>query len=185
MSQPHPQCVDWDHPELREKPRRNRPGQRETHVRVTCLNPDCGYERWLTLSDARHAEATGACKIDSTKRAYRAAIAKHGKAHIDAKRRQHQLLSPSKPERLCYHWLLNLGAEDITQPDRPTVIHLEDNYPQLPPRPRYILERQPIIYVGTYTFLVDFLLGDNLILEIDGFWQRNDAHKAARDVALD
>jgi hypothetical protein len=181
----YPQKVDWDHPELRPKPRRNRPYQRETQVRVTCQNPTCGYERWLTIHDAKHAERTGACKIEAAQNAYRAAVAKHGKTHMQRKMREHQLLNPSKPEHLFYHWLLALGADDLTELDRPTTIQLTDSSTGFPVRPRYCFERQVVIKTNDRNFYPDFLLGNDLLVEVDGYHHEALPERQLRDRTLD
>lgn len=152
------QFVKWDTATLMSAPRKNRPNQRETKVKVICSH--CAKSRWLTKRAAECAAKKNACKYCTARKGFQAMIKQYGRGYVMEKLAAYRKENPSTPE---------VAAATIL--DRMGVVY----------------ERECLVKSNGRYALYDFLIG-NIVVEIDGDYfhkNKHDDHERQKRIAAE
>lgn len=102
------QAIYWSTKTLMLAPRKAKPNRREAKYLVVCQT--CGYERWLTKTDANKACITQACRACHSRELGRKCIARHGD-RLRGLLKQYRMDNPSSLELMVMTALEKLGLD--------------------------------------------------------------------------
>lgn len=105
------QYVNWNSGRRLPSPRKAQPNKHETHYPVRCSA--CGYERWLTRSNALKVEQTDGCLLCHVRligsQGGKTTLSRYGYEFFHRLVVEQQLKCPSVPEQKVEAWLKEKG----------------------------------------------------------------------------